>query len=224
MAQRRASGPVPDLATLAQQFVAAQLAGDRRAALTLVVDSVKDGVSVADMQQHVIRAAQEEIGRLWQTNTISIAQEHLATGISQIVLARLFDYAPDVPSNGKLVFVACVQGEQHDLPARLVADCLDLGGFTVRYFGPDVPTHDLVAAVRTRHPDLIALSVTMSFNVGALRDAVTQIRGVAPSIPIAVGGNAVRWSDGVVAELGVATAPSDTESLLALARQLAGVA
>lgn len=214
---------VPDLSTLAEQFVAAQLAGDRRAALSLVIESVKDGVSVADMQQHVIRAAQEEIGRLWQTNTINIAQEHLATGISQIALARLFECAPEVTRNGKLVYVACVEGELHDLPARFVADFLDHGGFSVRYFGPDVPTHDLVEAVRSRTPDLLALSVTMSFNVSALRTAVTALREVAPEMPIAIGGHAVRWSEGVVAELGVATAPSDTASLLALARTLAGV-
>ncbi|HEY4059389.1 MAG TPA: B12-binding domain-containing protein, partial [Kofleriaceae bacterium] len=81
---------------LVQQFVKAQLAGDRRGAVALIVDSVQDGASITDLQALVIGAAQEEIGRLWQSNSISIAQEHLATGISQIALARLFDYAPVV--------------------------------------------------------------------------------------------------------------------------------
>ncbi|MGE0400185.1 MAG: B12-binding domain-containing protein [Kofleriaceae bacterium] len=211
------------LTKLAQEFVQAQLAGDRRAALMLVANGVSNGLSVADIQQHVIRAAQEEIGRLWQMNSISIAQEHLATGISQIALARLFDYAPAVPNNGKLVYLACVQGEQHDLPARLVADYLDHGGFTVRYFGPDVPTHDLVGSIRNKTPDLLALSVTMSFNVGALRSAVRQVRLVAPELPIAVGGHAVRWSEGVLVELGVKTAPSDPASLIAFAREMVGL-
>lgn len=208
---------------LAGDFVQAQLAGDRRAAVMLVVNGVSNGLSVADIQQHVIRAAQEEIGRLWQTNAISIAQEHIATGISQIALARLFDYAPHSPSNGKLIYVACVQGEQHDMPARLVADYFDHGGFTVRYFGPDVPTHDLVEAVRKKPPDLLALSVTMSFNVGALRAAVRQIRTHAAKLPIAVGGHAVRWSEGIIAELGVKTAPSDPVSLIAFAREMVGL-
>lgn len=211
------------LSDLVQQFVQAQLAGDRRAALTLVLDGVTKGLSVAEIQQHVIRAAQEEIGRLWQTNTISIAQEHLATGISQIALARLFDYAPDVANNGKLVYVACVQGELHDLPARLVADYLDHAGFNVRYFGPDVPTHHLMQTVRTKAPDLLALSVTMSFNVGALRAAVKQVREIALDLPIAVGGHAVRWCEGLVTELGVRTAPSDAESLVAMAKQMVGL-
>lgn len=211
------------LGKLANEFVQAQLAGDRRAAVMLVANGVSNGLSVADIQQHVIRAAQEEIGRLWQANTISIAQEHIATGISQIALARLFDYAPHAPNNGKLIYVACVQGEQHDLPARLVADYLDHAGFTVRYFGPDVPTHDLIESVRKKQPDLLALSVTMSFNVGALRAAVRQVRVAAPDVPIAVGGHAVRWSTGVVLELDVKTAPSDPQSLVAFAREIVGL-
>jgi methanogenic corrinoid protein MtbC1 len=212
------------LGKLASEFVQAQLAGDRRAAIMLVVNGVSNGLSVADIQQHVIRAAQEEIGRLWQSNTISIAQEHIATGISQIALARLFDYAPHTEENGKLVYVACVQGEQHDLPARLVADYLDHAGFRVRYFGPDVPTHDLVESIRKKAPDMLALSVTMSFNLGALRAAVRQVRSVANDLPIAVGGHAVRWSEGVVHELGVKTAPSDPQALVAFSRGMVGLA
>jgi methanogenic corrinoid protein MtbC1 len=209
---------------LVQQFVKAQLAGDRRGAVALIVDSVQDGASITDLQALVIGAAQEEIGRLWQSNAISIAQEHLATGISQIALARLFDYAPVVTSNGKVVFIACVQGELHDLPARLVADYLDHAGFTIRYFGPDVPTHDLVQAIKATPPDLLALSVTMSFNVSALRKAVEEIRAVVPRQIIAVGGHALTWSDGLVGELAVETAPPDPTSLVAMARRLTGAA
>jgi hypothetical protein len=36
------------------------------------------GASVFDVQVEVIQAAQREIGRLWQENQISIAEEHMA--------------------------------------------------------------------------------------------------------------------------------------------------
>ncbi len=66
-----------DFPSLTRKFVAAQLAGDRREALRLVVeDGVRRGARVLDLQARVIRAAQSEIGVLWQRNQISIAQEH----------------------------------------------------------------------------------------------------------------------------------------------------
>lgn len=212
-----------DLDGLAARFVDAQLVGDRRAALAVIAQGHGAGATAVELQARVVRTAQAEIGRLWQANRISIAQEHLATGISQLALARLFEYAPRAPDNGKRVHIACVQGELHDLPARLVADWLDVHGFAVRYFGPDVPTHDLVGAVAAAPPDLIALSVTMSFHTEALRHAVAALRQAAPAVPIAVGGHALQWSPSLTTELGVHTAPPEPESLVALARRLTGL-
>lgn len=121
------------------------------------------------------------------------------------------------------MFVACVQGELHDLPARLVADYLEHHGFTVRYFGPDVPINDLARSLAGASPDLLALSVTMTFNLSALRTAVAEARAIAPAMPIAVGGHAIRWSPGVIGELGVQSADSEPSSVVSLARQLTGV-
>src|SRR5690349_3730573 len=76
---------------LVKRYVEAQLAGDRDAAIRLLMEEgLEKGVSVAELQLDVIQRAQREIGRLWQENKISVAQEHLATAISQLVLAHLY--------------------------------------------------------------------------------------------------------------------------------------
>ena len=154
-----ADAAVIDFGALAERFLAAQLAGDRREALRLVVeDGIVKGARVIDLQARVIRTAQHEIGRLWQMNRVSIAQEHLATGISQVVMARLFEFVSPTPRNGVVVAVVCVEGELHDFPARLVADYLDHAGFTVRYFGANVPTDEIVQMLKRDPPSLLALS------------------------------------------------------------------
>jgi methanogenic corrinoid protein MtbC1 len=215
---------VIDQAALAERFVAALLAGDRRGAMRIAIDDgVGAGARIADIQRGVVAAAQHEIGRLWQQNRISVAQEHLATGISHLVLARLLDHAPAPARNGKRVVVACVEGEQHELPARLVADYLDGAGFTVACFGANVPTDHLLR-VLADPPAVLALSVTMSFNLPSLRDAVPRIRAAAPGLPIVVGGHAVAWSQELPAQLGVTTAPPDPDELIRAVRLLARVA
>jgi methanogenic corrinoid protein MtbC1 len=214
---------VANLQDLADRFVQAQLHGDRREALALIGHGLAAGATVVELQGQVVRAAQQEIGVLWQQNRISIAQEHLATGISQLALARLFEHAPHVASNGKRVYVACVEGEQHDLSARLVADYLEHQGFVVRYFGPDVPTCGFASSVAAAPPDLVALSVTMSFHLGALRAVVAAVRAIAPAVPIVVGGHAIAWSPGLLDELGLHTAPADPLALAAAVRTLCHV-
>lgn len=214
--------PAVALDDLFSRYLDAQLAGDRRTALRVVLDEgLAAGHPVESLQAHVVRAAQEEIGRLWQQNRISIAEEHMATAISHVVASRLFEEAKPRPRLERRVVVACVEGEFHEFPARLVADFLDLGGFDVLYLGANVPTDHLASMLEEARPDLLALSVTMSFNVPALRAALQRIRARFPSLPVLAGGHALRWEPNLARECGVETCEADPSCVLEAAQRLA---
>ncbi|MET0414191.1 MAG: cobalamin-dependent protein [Polyangiaceae bacterium] len=217
--------PELDLPELRRRYLAAQLAGNRREALRLLLDEgLARGASVLDMQLDVIQAAQREIGRLWQENSISIAQEHMATAISSMALSHLFDRAPRAAANGKRVLVACVEGELHDFPARMVADALDLAGFEVRYLGASVPTDSLLQMIARDEPDLLALSTTMTFNVPALRQALERVRAqTGGRFPIVIGGGACSWVKNVVEDLAVDGTASDAAETVRVISRLLGL-
>lgn len=183
-------GSDTSLDQLRDQYLHTQLAGDRRAALQFIDGALRAGHSVSAVRSGVVQAAQREIGRLWQEDRISIAQEHLATAISHLALAHLFQQAEFRARVGRKIIVACVPGELHDLPARLLADALDVDGYDVRFLGADVPLPDLLDAVGIEQPDLLALSVTMIFNLPSMRETLRRVRGAHPQLPIAVGGHA----------------------------------
>ncbi len=221
----RGAAPIAELDQLRVRYLAAQLRGDRREAVRLVDEGAALGATPLELADHVVRGAQREIGLLWETNKLGIAEEHMATAISHLVLAQLYERADQAPPNGKHVIVACVQGELHELPARLVADALDTAGFTVRYLGADVPVDGLVSMVRASAPDLLCLSSTMSFHGKALRETVTRIRALpGPYLPIAIGGAATVWSPGLVAELGADLTASNAADLILATKQKLGVA
>jgi methanogenic corrinoid protein MtbC1 len=213
------SGPLDEVR---ERFLRAQLTGDRREAVrALVEDGLARGASVLDLQAQVIQPAQEEIGRLWQLNLVTVAQEHVATAVARQALSALFERAPVPPRHGKKIAIACVEGELHELPARLVADYLELDGFEVIYLGENVPQGDLAAMVRDQAPDLVGLSVTMSDHMPALRDAVARLR-VITDAPILAGGRALELS-GSVAGLGVEVPGKRHGELIEAARRLAGI-
>lgn len=69
----RTSVAAAELAEVRRLYLLAQLSGDRREALRLVIErGIGGGASVFDVQFEVIQAAQQEIGRLWQENQISL--------------------------------------------------------------------------------------------------------------------------------------------------------
>jgi methanogenic corrinoid protein MtbC1 len=204
------------LTALRQSYLSAQLAGNRREALRLLMDEgFLRGIPVSTLHLEVLQPAQYEIGRLWQENIISVAQEHMATAISQLALSHLYRHLERDPPNGRTVMLACVEGELHELGARVASDFLEMAGFEVRFLGASVPTEHLARSVRESPPDLLALSVTMSYHVPALRKAVAAVREVAPLLPMAVGGLAFTWAPGLEAELGVPFFGKDARELVA---------
>ena len=213
---------VMDLAEIRERYLRAQLAGHRREAVSLVEECLKQGASVEELQSEVIRAAQDEHGRLWQRDMISIAQEHMASEISNIALTAIFERAPVAAPNGKKVIIGCVEGEEHQLAARLPADMLELAGFDVRFLGGNVPHLHLGRMVREEKPDVIGLSVTMLFNLKSLRDAVSLLRTITDA-PIMVGGYAIMWSRPIEQELQVHAGGASRDEIVGLARQLTGL-
>ena len=120
----------------------------------------------------------------------------MATAISQLALADLFQREQPPMPNGRKIIVACVRdGELHDFPARMVADELDVAGFDVRFLGASVPIDSLVSFIARENPDLLVLSATMPFHADNVRTAVAQVRRLARGCrsPLAVR-YATAWS------------------------------
>lgn len=208
--------PSADLDALSKRFLSAQLAADRREALRLILDEgLHRGVPVPQLLLDVIRPAQEEIGRLWQINKISIADEHVATAISQLALAQLYPHGARQQETHRRILVACVEGELHDMGARMAADLLDLEGHDVVFLGASTPTDHLIRKVDADRPDLVVLSITMTFHVAALQDAVARMRAaIDPPPPIAAGGRALAWCPELRSSLKLVASGEDARSLI----------
>lgn len=218
------SSAASSLEQLCSAFLAAQLAGNRREAVRLLTEDGLPHHSVAELQHDVVEASQREIGRLWQANRVSVAQEHLATAVAQVALAQLFQRAAPARRLGKRVLLACVEGELHDFPARCAADALEHAGFDVAFLGANVPLSGLLAFIDVERPDLVALSVTMAFNVPALERTVAALKQAAPERPVLVGGHALTWDPQLPSRLGVAGGGDDGRALVRAARRTLGLA
>jgi methanogenic corrinoid protein MtbC1 len=205
---------------LLPRYLDAQLEGDRREAVRLVIDEgLGRGASVEELFARVIEPAQVEIGERWQRNEISIAEEHLATAISQLVISHLYERLPRAERNGHLVIVACAPGEQHALGARVAADSLEMAGFHVRFLGANVPADGLAALVKSTQPDLVVVSAATSLCFPGLREMLEAIRSADARVPVFVGGRAFRWSDECEVPHGVVHAGKDARDLVHAARE-----
>ncbi len=110
------------LIPLAEAYLDALLATDRVRAVALIEEAVGGGMPIQDIYLHVFQATQYEIGRLWQINRISVAQEHFCTATTQLIMSRLYPQIFSSQRRGRRLVAACVSGELHELGIRMVAD------------------------------------------------------------------------------------------------------
>jgi methanogenic corrinoid protein MtbC1 len=207
-------------AALARRYLDALRACDRRAAATLVLDAVAGGLPVQDVYLHVFQATQYELGRLWQLNRISVAEEHYCTAATQLVMSQLYPRLFSTARVGRRIVVACAAGELHELGARMVADFFEMEGWDTFYLGANTPAPGLVSMVLDRCAHAVALSASLTGHVGAVADLVRAIRAQpeAASVRIFVGGHPFNSVPELVRKVGADGSAHSAREALALGR------
>jgi MerR family transcriptional regulator, light-induced transcriptional regulator len=187
------------------RYLQAVLAGSRRQAMEVVEQAVRAGLGIRPLYLEVFQPVMREIGRLWQENRITVADEHLATAITQAAMARLYGelFVADAGS-GPLLVAACADRERHELGLRMICDVLEMEGWDTVFLGASVPVEDLVQMVLERKPEVVALSASIAPHVARVRQAIAEIRQAVPEgAPlIVVGGRAFADDPALAGRLG----------------------
>ncbi|MDG1463454.1 MAG: cobalamin-dependent protein, partial [Gammaproteobacteria bacterium] len=175
---------------LALQYVQTVVAGNVLPGMQLVLDAVKHGTSVADAYLRVLLPAQQEVGRLWHLNALSISEEHLVSYTTQRLMATLAMEATRKPDNGFTALAGAVAGNVHDIGIRAIAYLLELEGWRTIYLGSDIPKEEIPNTIETYEADVLLLSVALSSQLPATTETIETIRNNCDyPVKILVGGN-----------------------------------
>jgi methanogenic corrinoid protein MtbC1 len=185
------------------------------------VETVRQGHSVPDVLADVLQESMYEVGRLWETNRITVAQEHMATAITQYVIAHLYPLIPPPAAHRGRMVIAGVEGEQHQVGPNMVADALESSGWDVRFLGTNVPSAGVLKAVEEHRADVLGISATMFFNLPNVRRLIEQARALpGQRLRFILGGCAFRGAPELYRELGAAGVALDVRSAIRLAATL----
>ncbi len=212
-----------NLTELAQHYIDSLLKGDRNTALALVMNKVKTGTTVKEIYTNVFQPVQYEIGRLWQTNKISVAQEHFCTAATQLVMSQLYPYMFTGERKNRKMVMTCVPGELHEMGARMVTDFFEMNGWDTYYLGANMPTESVVKYIIELQPQCIAISATMTYHVSAVADMIHKIKStpnISPDLKIMVGGYPFKVANGLWQSIGANAFATDATNAISLANTL----
>lgn len=207
--------------TVASSYLAALLRGNRREALDVITRALEEGAKLRDIYRKVIEPAQQEIGRLWQLNQISVAQEHYCTAATQQIMTQLYSHVFGGEKKEKRAVSMCVGGELHEVGLRIVTDLLELDGWQTWYLGANTPPAAAAQLCVEQRADALLISATLPPHLPEVAEVIRQVRArpQLEEMKILVGGRAFRNAPELWRTIGADAYAADADECLAAVEQ-----
>lgn len=207
---------------LAGEYIDLLIEGKKNAASDLIFSALEKGATIEDIYLNIFQPSQYEVGRLWQTNVISVAKEHYITASTQHIMSRLY---PEMISQGnkeRTVVATCIGNELHELGVRMVADFFEMDGWNSYYLGANTPAESIIQAVNDTNAQVVIVSATLSINVHKLKALVQELRNSKDleNTTIMVGGHPFNIDPELWKKVGADLNAPDAKQSVALANEL----
>ncbi len=167
--------------------------GNKALCMATVDDLTARGTSIEVIYTDLFQRSLYQVGEYWEQNKISVATEHLATAMTENLMIRLQPQIFSSQRTGKKIVVACVANEYHQIGAKMIADIFEMNGWDGYFIGAGTPAEELIRFLKSQHPDLIGISLSIYFNLNEMTRTLEKIRKIFPRTTIIVGGQAFKW-------------------------------
>lgn len=137
-----------------------------------------------------LTSAMQYIGKLWEENKISVADEHLATTTCDFVLSR-YAYTKKLskaPSNGRRALFLCIDQEQHYLGLKMISLLFQEYGWETKLLGANLPLEYAIDTTKKWQPSVVGISIAILYHAEKLKEYVTEIESLSTQTEVLVGG------------------------------------
>lgn len=180
--------------------------GEENKTVELVKQALDQGQSAPDILEGGLVEGLRKTGDAFEKGEKFIPEMLMASESmkkAMVILKPLLLEGAGGAGYGKAV-MATVEGDVHDIGLELVSTMLETAGFEVRNMGPDVPTEDIIAAVKEDQPHILGLSALLSNTMDVMPDVLDALKdaGLRDGVKVMIGGAPVKqdFADEIGAE------------------------
>ncbi len=209
------------MAGSANTYLQALLSVDRDEARKLVRALRGRGARLQDIYRYIFEPVQREVGRLWQLNHISVAQEHYCTASTELIMSELQRDTEHTERKPHFFLGTCVAGAQHSIGIRMLSELLEAHGWKVYFTGANTPTQSLVELIARFKIDVLGISAATPMDLPTVRKLIQAVRNSGRAeTKIMVGGRVFNDFPGLWKKVGADTWARDAISGAKMARKL----
>ncbi len=160
----------------AREYLSLLINGKKREAQRLIEDLIRKNHSIPTIYDKVFKVTQYEVGLLWQTNKITVGQEHYCTAATQMIMSSVFASVLESKRKGVKLVACSISGDLHELGIRMIADLFELNGWDTYYIGSNMPDDKVITTLKEQNPDVLAISVTIPYHLSRAEELIKKIR------------------------------------------------
>lgn len=197
---------------------------DESLARTFVHEQASAGVTVPSLCLGLLAPAARRLGDLWDRDLCDFTQVTIALGRLHSLMRGLAGGMPasdGAGRSGRHVVFASAPGEQHTFGLTMVRDFFFASGWQAWNDLIDEPKA-LLALLRSRHFDLLGLSIGSERHADALAALIVQARRVSmnPNLRVLVGGPWVLEGPAAAGRLGADATADDARAAILVADRM----
>lgn len=148
------------------------------------------GLRPSDILVGVIQPALQEVGRLWENDKITVADEHRFTQLCARLYSRL--PAPRPLTGPVSILLALAPDNRHDIGVRILEWLATERGVRCRVLPTGTAAAAIVSAVAEERPSMLGISMALPSSAETVRDILERCAQAVPGLRLLVGGRAVR--------------------------------
>ena len=172
-------------------YLNAILQGDKQQCIRIVENLLDSKVELKDIYLHLFQRSLYRIGKMWESRRCSVAEEHIATKITESLIDFTLLHCCCENKSNKSVVISCVDKEFHEIGARMVAALFEVNGWNTLFLGSNTPREELVEITSTHRPDIVGISANLYLNISRLIKSIDRIKSAVPDQEILIGGQAL---------------------------------
>ncbi len=169
------------------------LDGNRDDILDVIRENLEQGYAPGLLVDEIMIPAINRVGDLYEQKRYFLPQlmasaEAMKEGMAHLepILAR-----EGAAKARGVILIATVKGDIHDIGKNIVALLIRNQGYVVIDLGKDVAAETIVAEIKTRRPDVVALSALMTTTMVNMNEVIDLARQEGETCPFMVGGAVV---------------------------------
>ncbi|MGD6857490.1 cobalamin B12-binding domain-containing protein [Bacillus infantis] len=145
--------------------------------------------------EHLLSESMHYIGELWQKDLVTVADEHLATGICDYILTKYSFEKGQQAAQGRKALLFCPEGEQHYLGLKMTASIFKENGWEVKNLGASLPLEYALNSAEKWKPDVIGISLSLTHHLPLLKKYIEELEQLSFHPKILVGSRLINRYD-----------------------------